>query len=123
MAGVLPPLFHFPKNGELGPLTKLAERTEAFFAIRSFNQGWGGDFDYIVFARLRPGETQARGTAQLNLLERRILDAHSLAAGLHVETRPLQDVIASPVRTSLAVLLAAVLVLVLIVCVNLANFC
>ena len=121
VAGVLPPLFHFPKNGELGPLTRLAERTEAFFAIQSFNQGWGGDFDYIVFARLRPGETQARGTAQLNLLERRIVDAHSLAVGLHVETRPLQDVIASPVRTSLAVLLAAVLVLVLIVCVNLAN--
>lgn len=121
VAGILPPLFHFPKNGELGPLTKLAERTEAFFAIQSFNQGWGGDFDYIVFARLRPAETQVRGTAELNLLEQRIVDAHSLSAGLHVETRPLQDVIASPVRANLAVLLAAVLVLVLIVCVNLAN--
>ncbi|MGA7241164.1 MAG: ABC transporter permease [Bryobacteraceae bacterium] len=30
VAGILPPSFHFPKNGELGPLTRLTERTEAF---------------------------------------------------------------------------------------------
>ncbi len=44
-----------------------------------------------------------------------------LSDGLRVEVRQLQEVIGSPVRTSLTVLLSAVLLLVLIVCVNLAN--
>jgi predicted permease len=121
VSGILPPTFHFPKNGELGPLTRLAERTEAFLPIQSFRNGWGGDYDYVVLGRLRQGVSQAQGTAELNLLERRIDETQRLAEGLRVETWPLQDVIASPVRASLAVLLAAVMVLVLIVCVNLAN--
>ena len=119
--GVLPPTFRFPKNGELGPLTRLAERTEVFLPIQDFNQGWGGDYDYIVFGRLLRGATQAQAADELDLLERRIVAEHGAAHGLHVQARPLQDVIASPVRASLTVLLAAVLVLVLIVCVNLAN--
>ena len=122
VVGVLPPSFHFPKNGELGPLTRLPERTEAFLPIRSSNRGWGGDYDYIVFGRLRRAANETQATAELNLLERRIVEAHpEVAPGLRAEMRPLQDVIASPVRTALTVLLAAVLVLVLIVCVNLAN--
>jgi predicted permease len=121
VAGVLPPSFRFPKNGELGPLTSLAERTEAFLPIQNFLPSWAGEYDYIVLGRLRPGVTQEQATAELNLLERRLAEAHDVAGGLRAATWPLQDVIASPVRASLAVLLAAVLLLVLIVCVNLAN--
>ena len=121
VAGVLPPSFRFPKNGELGPLTRLAERTEIFLPIQSANDGWGGDYDYMVFGRLRSGSSLAQGAGELNLFEKRIAAEHKLSDGLRVEGRPLQEVIGSPVRTSLTVLLSAVLLLVLIVCVNLAN--
>jgi predicted permease len=123
IVGVLPPDFRFPKNNDLGPLARLAERTDAFLPVQSYAQGWGGDYDYMVFGRLRPGVTESQGGTELNLLERRIVEDHRLdpADGLRVETESLQDVIASPVRASLTVLLSAVLVLVLIVCVNLAN--
>jgi putative ABC transport system permease protein len=121
--GVLPPDFRFPKNNDLGPLARLAERTDAFLPIRSYAQGWEGEYDYIVFGRLRLGVTESQGRAELDLLERRIVENYrgNIEEGLRVQTWPLQDVIASPVRASLMVLLSAVLVLALIVCVNLAN--
>jgi predicted permease len=123
VVGVLPPNFHFPKNQDLGALSKLADRTEAFLPVRNFVPGWGGDYDFIVFGRLRGGVTQATATSELDVLEDRIVEAHKpdVPEGTRVATRLLRDVIASPVRTSLSVLLAAVLTLVLIVCVNLAN--
>jgi predicted permease len=121
IVGVLPAGFRFPKKSELGPLTGLPEHTEIFLPLTDTGFGWGGDYDYIVFGRLRQGVAPAQGKAELNAIETRIAEEHKLNAGLHTEVRPLQEVMASPVRTGLAVLLAAVLLLVLIVCVNLAN--
>ena len=123
IVGVLPPDSRFPKNNDLGPLAGLAERTDAFLPIQPYVQGWGGDYDCIVFGRLRPGLTESQGRAELDLLEHRIGEDHRSAVpeGLRVEMWPLQDVIASPVRATSTVLLSAVLLLTLIVCVNLAN--
>src|SRR5215472_5795506 len=121
IVGVLPASFRFPRKSDLGPLTGLAERTDIFFPLQNYNQGWGGDFDYIVFARLKAGIAPARATSELDALESRIVEEHKLSSGLRVQMRPLQDVMSSPVRTGLQVLLAAVMLLVLIVCVNLAN--
>jgi putative ABC transport system permease protein len=121
IVGVLPASFHFPKKGDLGPLTGLAERTDIFLPVQHPNDSWSGEYDYIVFGRLRHGVAPAQGIAELNLFQKRIAAEHALNAGQHVEARPLQDVIASPARTGLAVLLSAVLLLVLIVCVNLAS--
>jgi putative ABC transport system permease protein len=121
IVGVLSPSFRFFKQGELGPLTQMGERTEIFVPMHETGNGWEGDYDYMVIGRVARAATVSQATAELNLLEKRISEDHKLEAGLHVSVRPLQEVISSPVRTSLAVLLAAVLVLVLIVCVNLAN--
>lgn len=121
VVGVLPPSFRFFKKGELGPLSQMGDRTDIFVPMRVNDFGWEGDYDYIVFGRVAREMTMAQATAELNLLEKRIVEAHKLDAGLHVSLSPLQEVVSSPVRTSLAVLLAAVLMLVLIVCVNLAN--
>lgn len=121
VVGVLPASFRFPKKDDLGPLAHLAERTEFFLPVQQVLEGWGGDYDYVVFGRLRQGMTPAAGAAELNLLEGRIAKEHHLNSGLHVQVQMLQEAMGAPVRTSLAVLLAAVLLLVLIVCVNLAN--
>src|SRR5262249_55061261 len=115
------PSFRFPKKDDLGPLARLPERADIFMPIQDALEGWGGDYDYLVFGRLRHGVTDSQGAAELNVLEKRIAEEHQLNAGLHVQTRALQEVIGAPARSSLAVLLSAVLLLVLIVCVNLAN--
>jgi putative ABC transport system permease protein len=89
--------------------------------LQEFSPGWGGDYDYIVFGRLKAGVSTGRAASELRALEARIVEEHKLYAGLHAQVRPLQEVISSPVRAGLEVLLAAVMLLVLIVCVNLAN--
>lgn len=122
VVGVLPPGFRFPTGSDLGPLAQLGPRVEFFRPLGGTNRGWGGDYDYTVVGRLRPGVSLQSGVAELNALEARIVSDHGLPySGLHVEARPLQDVMVSPVRTSLTVLLGAVLLLLAIVCVNLAN--
>ena len=122
VVGVLPPQFRFPKSDDLGPLIQLGKNTELFFPLTgSYSNGWGGDYDYVVFGRLRPRISIAQAAAELDTLEHEIDVEHRLKEGLHVFCKPLQDVIAAPIRTPLYVLMAAVLMLLLIVCANLAN--
>jgi len=119
--GVLPASFRFPKNDDLGGLSRLTDNTEVFQIMQSPNNDWGGDYDYLVLGRLRHSVTRAAAKAELNLLEKRIATEHGLDYPFSAQLLPLQEVIASPVKTGLTVLLAAVMLLVLMVCVNLAN--
>lgn len=121
VVGVLPPDFRFPRKDDLGTLTRLHERTEIFLPLQARNSGWEGDHDFIVFGRLKPGIQLADAAAELNVLESRIVAEHKLTYALQAHVKPLQEVIGAPVRSSLAVLFTAVLTLVAIVCVNLAN--
>src|SRR5205085_2853879 len=84
VVGVLPPSFRFFKKGELGSLSQMGDRTDIFVPLRANDFGWGGDYDYIVFGRLARGVTMAQATAELNLLEKRIVEEHKLGAGLQV---------------------------------------
>ena len=83
--------------------------------------GWDGDYDYIVIGRLKTGMSMAQGVAELAVLTKQMIATHKVESQPHPAGRPLQDVIGGSVRTSLLVLLGAVLALLLIVCVNLAN--
>lgn len=122
VVGILPPAFHFFKNNDLGPLTTLGKNTEAFLPLtEEYVDDWGGDYDYAVFGRLRPNVSMTQARAELDSLEHRIDAEHDLREGLRVACVPLQDVVANPVRRSLYALLSAVLLLLLIVCANLAN--
>lgn len=125
IVGVLPSSFWFPAGGDLGPLARFGTRTDVFRPLAASGRlydGWGGDYDYVVFGRLARGVSPARARAELDALERRIVSEHQgVSAGLHVALDPLKDVIAAPVRTGLYVLLLFVDLLLLIVCVNLAS--
>jgi predicted permease len=121
IVGVLPPSFRFPRREDLGALARLGERVEVFRPLGQIYDGWGGDYDYSVVARLRPGVSPSRARAELDLLQRRIDREHRLREGLGVTVRPLQEVMAAPVRAGLYALLAGVGLLLAIVCVNLAN--
>ena len=122
VVGILPPGFHFFKNDDLGPLTSLGKNIEIFLPLRrAESNGWGGDYDFVVFGRLKPHVSMRQATTELNRLEHEIDTDHQLREDLHVVCTPLQEMVAHPVRAPLSVLLAAVLVLLLIVCINLAN--
>ncbi len=122
VVGILPPDFRFPKNDDLGPLAALGKNTEVFMPLTgSYGDDWGGDFDYVVFGRLKPNVSLRQAIAELDMLEHRIDAEHHLREGLRVFGKRLQDVISAPVRTPLYILMAAVLLLLLIVCLNLAN--
>jgi predicted permease len=121
VVGVLPPEFTFPAGNDLGQLAGLGKRVQIFRPVQSAINGWDGDYDYIVFARLRAGVALSKGLAELTLLTRQLTAAHQVESKPHPVGKPLQDVIGGSVRGSLWVLFASVLVLLLIVCINLAN--
>ena len=121
VVGVLPASFRFPRKDDLGPLARLGERVDLFRPLGEVGEGWAGDYDFNVFARLRPGASAAQAAAELDLLENRVGREHQLAAGLRVAVVPLREVLAAPVRTGLLALLAGVGLLLVIVCANLAN--
>ena len=119
--GILPPDFHFPTGDDLGILAGLGKRIDYAIPLGDPWPGWEGDYDYQVFGRLRPGVSLTTALAEMNLLEVQIRNEHKLDRGLHAVIAPLADVITGPARTGLTVLLCAVCLLLLIVCVNIAN--
>lgn len=121
VVGVLPSSFTFPKGKDLGLLAGLGKRTEIFRPLQTILEGWDGDYDYICIGRLKPGVTAGVALAELNGLTSQMNKAYRVDSHPRPKLQPLQDLIAGPVQTSLLVLLAAVLALLLIVGVNLAN--
>lgn len=83
--------------------------------------GWDGDYDYICIGRLKRDVTAQQGLAELNGRTNQFVTAYRVESRPRPISRPLQDLIAGQMRTIVWTLLAAVLALLLIVCVNLAN--
>ncbi len=121
VVGVLSPDFAFPAGDDLGQLAGLGKHIQIFEPIQSAINEWDGDYDYIVFARLRAGATLSQGLAELTVLTRQLTAAHQVESKPRPVCKPLQDVIGGSIRGTLWVLFASVLVLLLIVCVNVAN--
>ncbi|HEY3836656.1 MAG TPA: ABC transporter permease [Bryobacteraceae bacterium] len=123
VVGILPANFHFPRNDDLGPLSQFGKNTEIFRPLGTAieKQGWGGDMDFAVLARLASGVALQQGMAELNLFEQQIVAAHPESRGMRCTGKVLQETITAPAATGLYVLFGAVLILMLIVCVNLAN--
>lgn len=121
IVGVLPRSFTFPKGNDLGPLAGLGKQLEIVRPLQDRVEGWDGDYDFICIGRLKSGVAATQGLAELNLLTSRLIAAYRVDSRPRPVLQPLQDLLAGPVRTSLLVLLAAVMALLLIVCVNLAN--
>ena len=88
-----------------------------------------GDFSYMVIGRLRRGTTIQEATASLGGLVERSAEefpggmtvAQVQADGLSVRMRPLQDEIVGEAGAMLYVLLGAIVVLLLVACLNTAN--
>jgi predicted permease len=119
--GVLGHDFRFPSRAQLGPLNQFPKRAEIFKPM-GFN--WAklrrvGQFNFACLIRLRSGANPARAEAQMTAA---IADAgHDMKIDLSAHLVPLQEQVTGGARAALTLLLAAVGVVLLIVCVNLGN--
>lgn len=119
--GVLGPDFRFPSGEQLGPLNQFPKRAEIFKPM-GFN--WAklsrlGQFNFACLIRMRPGANAARAEAQMTAA---VADAgHDMKIDLSAHLLPLSEQVAGAARAPLTLLLAAVGVVLLIVCVNLGN--
>ncbi len=118
IVGVLPANFRFPKL--------LAESPQLFkpFGIGDYDSGAQpglGDFNYTVIARLKPGVSAKQALAQINVIEAQIAKKDSSGFSLYAIMQPLKMVIVGPVERALWTLVAAAALVLLIICVNLAN--
>jgi putative ABC transport system permease protein len=122
--GILPPGFDFPRAGELPSLLPFASRTDIWLPLKLHAQQWGSRNErYLTtLARLKPGVSFSQAQAELNLYAARqaqeFPDTH---AGSSVSLVPLHQQMAGKSRTALRLLFAAVGLLLLIACVNVAN--
>jgi predicted permease len=133
--GVLPAGFHFPNGNALksfkssqavGGAPEPAVFLPAAVDLTQFD--WNGNYgNWIVLGRLNPGFSMARAEAQLNAIQAQVVQEMPAGEGdrqpgaLQASVEPMQQAIVGDSRTGLWLLMAAVIGLMLIACLNLAN--
>lgn len=135
VVGVLPANFHFPSGSVLrsfrrgGQSVSTTPDPAIYFpaALDVTKFAWNGNYgNWVTLGRLNPGVTLAQASAQLNTIQAQIIadpawpdDRRAGALGAWVQ--PMQEAIVGDSRTALWLLMASVLGLMLIACLNLAN--
>lgn len=133
VVGVLPQGLYFPKSNELASSPKAREmpETEILSPLAiDYNKdfGWNSDYgNYVALGRLKDGVSLAQAQSQLDTVARDIVRQASSEfeenprGALATYVQPLKEVIVGGVSRTLWLLFAAVLSVLLIACVNLAN--
>jgi predicted permease len=135
VVGVLPADFHFPSGTVLrsfrrgGQTVSAAPDPDIFFpaALDVTQFAWNGNYgNWVTVGRLNPGVTVAQGSAQLNTIQAQILadpawHADRRPGALGAWVQPMREAIVGDSRTALWLLMAAVMGVMLIACLNLAN--
>jgi predicted permease len=134
VVGVLPAGFHFPNANALRafrpkqPLTGVVEPA-LFFPVAfdlkefSFHGSYG---NWVTLARLKPGVTVAAAETQLNAIQEQVVQhpenkGDRRPGALAASVQPMQEAVVGESATRLWLLMAAVMGLMLIACLNLAN--
>ena len=135
VVGVLPANFHFPSGSALRSFRRAGQSVGAapdpaiFFpvALDVTKFVWNGNYgNWVTLGRLNPGVTLAQASAQLDTIQAQILadpawHADRRPGALSAWVQPLQEAVVGDSRTALLLLMASVLGLMLIACLNLAN--
>lgn len=133
--GVLPATFRFPNANALRafrsrqPLSGAPEPAIYIPAAMDLNQfGWNGEYgNWVALARLKPGADIRQAEAQLNAIEAQAVREMSAKErgdqpfNLTASVQPMQAAVVGESGTRLWLLMAAVLSLMSIACLNLAN--
>jgi predicted permease len=135
VVGVLPADFHFPSGTVLRSFRRSGQTVSAapdpaiFFpaALDVTQFAWNGNYgNWVTLGRLNPGVTPARASAQLNAVQAQIISdpawhADRRPGTLGAWVQPLQEAVVGDSRTALWLLMASVIGLMLIACLNLAD--
>ncbi len=135
VVGVLPAGFHFPSGTALRSFRRSTQTTSnasepAIFipvALDLTEFPWNGNYaNWVTLGRLNPGFTMAQAAAQLNAIQAQILQDPAWPADrrpgtLGASVQPMQEAVVGDSQTGLWLLMAAVMGLMLIACLNLAN--
>lgn len=121
VVGVLPAGLAFPFIGKADLFTPRYFEF-SLFSMARLRQGVG----YLGYiARLAPGSTRAQTDAELAVLSQQYIrlnpDVHDAIAGTVMTSTPLRDSVVGDLRTKIAILTAAVTLLLLIGCANVAS--
>jgi putative ABC transport system permease protein len=129
--GVLPPEFDFPRGAEWPAFFPFAGRTEVWLplAFRPHDDGTGwsnwdsrDERSLIVIGRLKPDASLPQAQAEMDTFAAHMATDHPDShKGWRVKLVPLRDQMAGHAQKSLLTLFAAVGLLLLIACVNVAN--
>jgi putative ABC transport system permease protein len=125
--GVLPPSFVFPPRGGMPKNDKPADVFVPMSFTPEQQRAYGRQHNHSVVARLKPGVTIEQVRAAAPLLARRFEERYpafyqrTSGFSLGVKVTPFRDQIVGNVQTLLLVMLAAVLMVLLIGCANVAN--
>ncbi|HEY6320082.1 MAG TPA: ABC transporter permease [Thermoanaerobaculia bacterium] len=117
--GVLPPVPQYPNDNDLWMPTSACPFRSNPQAIAA-RQGRG----YAVFGRLLPGATVSRARQDLAAVNHALLDEYPgdyPTGGYRIEAVPMLTELTARARPTLLLLLATVLLVLLIVCANVAN--
>ncbi len=100
-----------------------AIKADLWTPLRPSTKGEGSGDNYAILARLRPGISAARASAEVTSLGQRLIENRHLAPGtqLRMELIPLQREYSGDVRMLLLVLWTAVGLVLLIGCLNIAG--
>jgi putative ABC transport system permease protein len=123
VVGILPASFDFPTQEELNPIEGSKPKAEIFVpeVFQKEDLPVDSGFGFATIARLKPAVSQAQATAELNVILNREYSMMPPISRPQTIMMPLRDMIVRSSKRGLWMLLAAVLAVLLIICVNLAN--
>ena len=124
--GVLPAAFYFPKQNQIygERVAKWDARVEYFINLNlgPWDQKPGmGNFNYAAIGRVKSGVRMQSALAELEAIENGISRESSVGAVLHAELVPFQAGVVGSAATRIWMLMASALLVMVIVCVNLAG--
>jgi putative ABC transport system permease protein len=124
VVGVLPPGFDFPRGSELPAIFPFASRTDIWTPVKwdTARLRSRANYAFVVLGRLKPGVSLGQAQAEMGAYAARQAKEFPDALGdgtIRVVSLPEQ--VAGKSRTALLALFAAVGLLLLIACVNVAN--
>ncbi len=119
--GVMPADLYLPKGDEWGAFAGPSEPPQIFRPVEPYDNTTKpvGNLNYTAVIRLRPGVSREQGVAELNGLLADVYREYDLPT--RIGLIPLQEQVTRNATTALWLLLAAVGVVLLIVCVNVGN--
>jgi predicted permease len=128
VVGVMPGDFLFPVGRQLHQYVPLGPRVDVWkpMAFSRDEVTSEGSWNYGVIARIKTGTNLAVAQEELNAIARGIservrVQSKGLDIDIRLQLKPVREVFSGNIRRELVLLMAAVALLLLIACINLAN--